>query len=62
MEIPYLSYDQVADAVAISLHSKNTVIIASRDVELDPGAAAVRVISVCCSDGQHCVFNRSVLC
>ena len=62
MEIRYLSYDQVADAAAVSLNGKNTIIIASRDVELDPRAAAVWVIGVCCSDGQHCVFNRSVLC
>lgn len=61
METPYLSYDQLADAIAVSFHSENAILIASRDVELNEGAAAVCIIGVCCSDGQHPVSQRSVL-
>lgn len=62
MEISYLSYDQMANAFAVGFHNKNVIIVTSSDVELDKGAAAIWVISVCCADGQHCVSNRSVLC
>lgn len=62
METPYLSYDQLANTFAVGFHSKNVIVVASGDVELDEGAAAVCVIGVCCFDGQHCVSQRSVLC
>ncbi len=61
-KIPYLNYDQVADALAVSFHSKSFVLVASRDVELDAGAAAAWVIVVCCADGQHRVSHINVLC
>lgn len=59
--MPYLNQDQLADAFAVCFHSENLTIVASRDVELDVGAAAVWVISICGSDGHHCVSNRCVL-
>lgn len=52
----------MADSVAVCFHSENIIIVASSDVELDLGAAAVWVICICCSDGQHCVSDRGVLC
>lgn len=62
MDILYISYDQIADTFAVGFDSKKVIIVASRDIELNKGAAAVWVISVCCSDGQHCVSHRSVFC
>lgn len=62
MEIRYLNYDQMADAVAVAFHSKNSLVVAGRDVEVDQGAAAVWVISVRGSDAQHRVSHGSVLC
>lgn len=61
-EILHLSNDQVTNTIAVSLHSKHFASVASRDVEIDEGAAAVRVISIWRFDGQHCVSHRSVLC
>lgn len=62
MQMPHLSYHQMANACAVSFHDKKVVILAATDVELDTGAATVRVIIVCCFDGQYCVSHRSVLC
>lgn len=52
----------MTNSVAVAFHSKVFVLVACRDVELDQRAAAAGFISVCCSEGQHRVPHRSVLC
>ena len=59
--VTYLRYDHMANAVAVGLHTENTFIISSCDVELDERAAAVGVIGVGRFDGQHGVSHRNVL-
>ncbi|TNN75675.1 hypothetical protein EYF80_014038 [Liparis tanakae] len=62
IEIRYLNYDQMADAVAVAFHSKKSLVVSGRDVEVDQGAAAVGLIGVRGSDAQHRVSHGSVLC
>lgn len=52
----------MANAAAVCCHRENIIIVASSDVELDAGAAAVWVICIHCCDGQHGVSNGGVLC
>lgn len=42
----HLGNDHVSDAFAIGFHSENLVFVAGGDVELDLGAAAIRVVGV----------------
>lgn len=60
-DILYISNDNITDAVAISFHSEEFILVALGNVELDERAAAVWVICVCCPDVKHRVSHRSVL-
>lgn len=58
----YLSDDHVSDAMAVSFHSEDLVVVAGGDVELDSGAAAVGVVGIRGRDGDNCVSHSGVLC
>lgn len=61
-DIFYLGNDHVSDAFAVSFHSEDLVVVAGGDVELDFGAAAVRVVAIRGCDGGNRVSQGGVLC